>query len=556
MNSVLRISSERIAMSVLLPKAAPSGVEPLINQGVALAEQGRLEEATAKFRAATLAWPDSAKAHLNYGVALAQQGKPGEAAHHLRAALQLRADYPEAHYNLGNVQMAQAKHAEAIRHFEEAVRRKPDYYEAYNNLGLELTEVGRLGEAAVILRQAVRLRPDMPEPHSNLGLALEGLGRFAEAEACHYQALRINPHYAEAHANLAGVYRVQGRLEEAAASYEQALRLQPDSASTHWNQSLVLLQMGRYADGWRAYEWRWRRKQSPPRRLSQPLWDGSALEGRTILLHMEQGLGDMIQFIRYAPLVKKCGGIVLVECPSSLIPLFSRCSGIDQLLSEGRPLRTFHVYAPLLSLPCLLGTAVENIPASVPYLSAEPTLVEDWRSRLAEFQEFKIGIAWQGNLHHKWDRYRSFALAQFASLARVPGVRLISLQKGSGVDQLRQAVGRFPVTELPGPLDESTGAFMDTAAILKNLDLVITPDTALAHLAGALGVRVWVALSVIVDWRWFLEREDSPWYPTMRLFRQTRLGDWAGIFDQMTHEVRRLLRPSRIAGDAARIATG
>jgi Flp pilus assembly protein TadD len=528
-------------MSALALQAAPSGAETLINQGVALAEQGRLDEAVARFRAATLAWPDSAKAHVNFGVALAQQGKSDEAADHLRLALQIRPDYPEAHYNLGNVLMAEKKHAEAIGHFEEAVRRKPDYYEGYNNLGLALTEVGQLGEAAVILRQAVRLRPETPEPYSNLGLALEALGRFDEAEACHERALRINPHYAEGHANLAGVYRLQGRLEEAAAGYQQALRLQPDSASTHWNRSLVWLQMGHYTDGWREYEWRWRRNAWPPRRFARPQWDGSPLEGRTILLHMEQGLGDMIQFIRYAPLVQESGGTVVVECPAFLVPLFSCCPGIDRLVPERDTLPPFDVHAPLLSLPHLLGTTLENIPATIPYLSAEPALVDHWQSHLPPGGEFKIGIAWQGNPHHKWDRHRSFALAEFAPLTRVPGVRLIGLQKGPGLEQLHRLAGRFPVFELPGPLDEGNGAFMDTAAVLKNLDLVITPDTALAHLAGALGVPVWVALSVVVDWRWFLDREDSPWYPTVRLFRQARLGDWAGVFDRMTSEVQQLL---------------
>lgn len=522
----------------------PAGADTLINQGVALAERGHLDEAVARFRAATLAWPDSAKAHLNFGVALAQQGKPDEAADHLRLALQIRADYPEAHYNLGNVLMAQKKYAEAIGHFEEALRGKPDYYEAYNNLGLALTEVGRLGEAAVVLRQAVRLRPGTPERYSNLGLALESLGRFDEAEACHEQALRLNPHYAEGHANLAGVYRVQGRLGESAAAYQQALRLQPDSASTHWNRSLVWLQMGRYADGWREYEWRWRRPASPPRGFTQPQWDGSPLEGRTILLHMEQGLGDMIQFIRYAPLVKDSGGTVVVECPAFLIPLFSGCPGIDRLVPERGALPPFDVHAPLLSLPHLLGTTLESIPAAVPYLSAEPALVDHWRRQLAPGREFTIGIAWQGNPHHKWDRHRSFALAEFDPLARLPGVRLISLQKGPGLEQLHRPARRFPVMELPEPLDEAHGAFMDTAAILKNVDLVITPDTALAHLAGALGVPVWVALSVIVDWRWFLDREDSPWYPTARLFRQSYLGDWARVFDRMAHEVHQLLGPS------------
>ena len=511
----------------------PDYVEALTGLGVTLAEQGRLEEAARHLQQAVGIRPDFAKARHNLGVCLAQQGRHEEAAHSLRSALQLEPDYAEASYNLGNVLMAQKHHAEAVAAYEEAVRLRPNYFEAYNNLGLELLELGRTGEAVVVLRQAARLRPRSAEAHNNLGLALEQQGRFAEAEASFEQALRLNPQYAEAHANLASTYNDQGRSEEALASYQQALRLQPNAASAHWNRALVWLQSGDFEHGWPEYEWRWQRKHSPPRPFPQPLWDGSPLHGRAILLHMEQGLGDMLQFIRYAPLVKRRGGRVIVECPPVLLSLFASCAGIDHLVPEGEPLPEFAVQAPLMSLPGLLGTTLQTIPAEVPYLSAASERIAYWRRQLASVPALKIGIAWQGNPRHRWDRHRSIPLVQFAPLARRKGVQLYSLQKGPGTDQLEALAGRFAVSTLTPGAAMTPETFMDTAAIMKNLDLVISTDTALAHLAGALAVPVWVALSVRVDWRWLRERTDSPWYPTMRLFRQQELGAWSAVFERM-----------------------
>jgi hypothetical protein len=252
---------------------------------------------------------------------------------------------------------------------------------------------------------------------------------------------------------------------------------------------------------------------------------------------MEQGLGDMIQFIRYAPLVK--GGRVVVECPGTLVPLFSSCPGIDRLVAEGDALPEYDVHLPLLSLPHRLGTTLATVPADVPYLAAPAERIERWRAAVAAVEGFKVGVVWQGNRLYQWDRHRSVPLAAFAPLARLPGVRLVSLQKGHGTEQLREAGRGFPVTELAGEMDEG-GVFLDTAAVMKHLDLVVAADTAVAHLAGALGVPVWLALSAISDWRWLTKREDSPWYPTMRLFRQTTLGEWGSVFGRMADEVRSL----------------
>jgi hypothetical protein len=309
---------------------------------------------------------------------------------------------------------------------------------------------------------------------------------------------------------------------------------------------LAWLVSGDLERGWPEYEWRWRTKDFPRRSFAAPRWDGEALEGRTILLYAEQGLGDTLQFIRYAPLVQRRGGVVLVEAQPALVPLLKSCPGIDQLVPSGSPLPDFDVQVPLLSLPALLHTTRDTVPADMPYLSADPARSERWAAELRGIPGFRIGIAWQGNPTYRDDRHRSLPVKHFEPLARLPGVRLVSLQKGFGREQLA-SVPDWNVLDLADRLDEAGGAFMDTAAVMQHLDLVVTSDTAIAHLAGALGVPVWVVLPFARDWRWLLDREDCPWYLTMRLFRQKRWGDWDELFTRVAQAVQ-----SRQAGAALR----
>jgi hypothetical protein len=264
------------------------------------------------------------------------------------------------------------------------------------------------------------------------------------------------------------------------------------------------------------------------------------LQGRSILLCSEQGLGDTIQFIRYAAILRVRGARVIVSCQKSLLPLLSGCPGIDLLCEENAEPADFDVWSPLVSVPGLVGTTIETIPTPGPYLLASPKLVERWKRYLGRFKGFKVGICWQGSPVHVADRYRSIPLAQFAPLAALENVRLISLQKGPGADQLGGVTKHFSVFNLAYKLDTSSGAFMDTAAVMMSLDLVITADTAIAHLAGALGVPVWNAIPMIMtDWRWLLDRQDSPWYPTMRLFRQSKPNGWTDVFASMATELRK-----------------
>jgi Tfp pilus assembly protein PilF len=416
---------------------------------------------------------------------------------------------------------------------------------AHHHLGNVLSGQERLDEAAIAYRNAfiafqndLALNPLLPEVHNNLGVMLLDQGKYDEAANWFRQALQLRPSYALAHNNLGLTLHELGRFDEAVESYRMALEHRPDYADAHWHQSLTLLLRGNFQQGWSEYEWRWKLDRIPARDFASPQWSGQALNRGTILLHVEQGLGDTIQFIRYAPIVKNFIGTVLVECPKALMPLLTGCPGIDRLIEQGEQLPPFDVQASLLSLPGLLHTNLGTIPGKVPYLFADPELVVQWREKLAGLGGFRIGIAWHGQPGHGTHRGRDIPLDCFAALGQLPGAFLISLQKGAGQEKLTHAGERLPIFCLEDSVDTVNGAFMDTAAVMMNLDLVITSDTSVAHLAGALGVPVWLALPFVPDWRWLLDRSDSPWYPTMRLFRQKKPGDWAGVFEEMEGALR------------------
>lgn len=533
---------------------------------------GRGDELVASQQEAVVSQPDSVPARMELAVALLEKQRPDEAALLLEEVLRLQPDAAEAHNNLGMARAAGGRRDDAIACYRRAVALKPDFAQAHNNLGIALRQQGQLEAAVASCREAVRLRPDLPEGHNNLGSALEETGRMDEAVACLEEALRLRPDFAKAHNNLAIAYWHQGRLEEAIASchraielmpelseahnnlgnvlrdkgmldealasYEQAIVIKSDYADPYWNRSLIRLLQGDLTPGWADYEWRWKLASFVVRKTDRPKWDGASLEGRTLLIDTEQGLGDTIQFIRYAQVVRERAGQVIVVCPKTLVRLLSSCAGIDQLLTQGDTLPAFDTHTPLLSLPFILGTTLDNIPAKVPYLTADAELVERWRGEIASFTGFKIGIAWQGSPKNRTDRLRSMPLAEFEPLARAPGVRLLSLQKGLGTEQIAALNGRFDCVDLASRLDNEAGPFMDTAAVMRHLDLVITCDSAMAHLAGALAVPVWIALPFSPDWRWMLGRDDTPWYPTARLFRQAKLGEWAPVFERMAEELR------------------
>jgi tetratricopeptide (TPR) repeat protein len=534
----LRYFKESIPAFERILERRPDLGEARYKLGSALARAGRLDEATESLQHAIGLMPYSAEAHHDLGWIQQTRSKHEEALAYFDKALWLRPEFATAHSNKGLSLVALKRTAEAIPHYREALRLEPDFAQAHNNLGLALAELEQLDEAIHHYQEALRLRPNFAEAYCNWGTLLGKELRFEESGACFQKALQIKPGLPEAHSALGATLQQQQKLEEALVCYEEALRLKPDSADTHVKRGMVWLQQGKLDKGWPEYEWRLQVDEIPKRNFTQPLWDGSPLDGRTILLHAEQGLGDTIQFMRYAPLVRERGGRPIIECQKSLVPLLSRCPGIEQVVPLGSALPPFDLQAPLLSLPGIFGTALSTVPAAVPYLFPDPELVVRWREELSKLEGIRVGIAWQGNPKYSHDKRRSIPLKFFGSFSRVAGVQFISLQKGVGTEQLSGLPEGLRVLDLGDRLDEAAGPFMDTAAIMKNLDLVITSDTAIPHLAGALGVPVWLALASVVDWRWLIDREDCPWYPTMRLFRQEEPGKWEHVFERMASELK------------------
>jgi tetratricopeptide (TPR) repeat protein len=515
----------------------PASAEAWINLGNLLSLQELYEDAAASYRQALCLNPTLAEAYSNLGSTLSCLGRYEEAVTNCQQAIRLRPNYAKAYSHLGDAYKGLGRLDEAIGCYHQALALDPILAEAHNNLGAAHVEVNQLKEAVASYREALRLDPDSATVCSNLGGALVRRAELDDALALLQKAVRLQPNNAQVHYNLGYALGEQGQLEESQKHFHQAIQLKPDFADAHLALAQIWLSLGDFERGWREYEWRFRRPAFTPWPCPQPVWDGSCLAGRTILLHAEGGLGDTIHFVRYAANIKQNGGTVLVGCQTPLVPLLTSCRSIDGLVASGSAPPPFDVQAPIMSLPRILKTSLSTVPAEVPYLWPDAKLEDAWRHQLSRHPGFKVGIVWQGSFVYTKNRQRSIPLSHFAPLARVEGVCLISLQKGFGSEQLRTVGDQFPVIDLGNQFDEHSGAFMDTAAIMKSLDLVITSDTSIAHLAGALEVPVWVALCFVPEWRWLLERADSPWYPTMRLFRQTKPGDWDGVFARMAIEL-------------------
>jgi tetratricopeptide (TPR) repeat protein len=510
---------------------APKDADAQSDLGTAHWGAGDVRKAVECYRLAASLSPDTAELHNHLGRALQELGELESAGICFRKALKLNPEFFEAEYNLANVLERQGERREAVQHYRRLLGLMPGHADAWNNLGNVLRKEGLLDEASACYRQALGVRPDFVLAHYNLGVVLVEDGRIDEALGCFEMAATVKTPFPETLNNAGLSLQQQARFVEAASYYQMALEVGPEFADARWNRSILLLLLGDFGSGWTEYEWRWKTGQLPVREFERPRWNGTRLDGKTVFVWAEQGLGDTIQFVRYAAMVKERGARVVFECQRPLVKLLQSCRGIDALVSEDDAPPAFDFQVPLLSVPAIFKTTLETIPAEVPYLFADEALIVEWRERLRETGGFRIGINWQGRGGHGAHRERDIPLEMFAELAELSNVRLISLQKGRAPEALDPARG-VPIVDL-GSFDDAHGPFMDTAAIMMNLDLVITSDTSVAHLAGALGIPVWVALPFVPDWRWLLERSDSPWYPTMRLFRQKKAGDWTGVFEEI-----------------------
>ena len=553
-------------MDTLVPvNLLPDGPDALVDQGLAHQQNGRLAEAELHYNRALAQEPRHVEALHLLGLVRHQTGRYLEAVDLIQRAIALKTvACPVLLTNVGAALQECKRWDEAEESYRTAIRTKPNYLpahenlcrllpmrgktlaaaDAWMNLGNQLLDLGKPQEAYVRYRLAFQFKPDDAVLLHGLATTLAGQGRLEESLSMYRAALSKDRKSALCWTNLGWVLTQLGRLDEAVGNFRQAILLAPEHAEAHMCLAATLLRMGQFSEGWAEYEWRWKSSAKhfvrPAR--SQPEWRGEPLGGQTLLVESEQGLGDILQFVRYVELLRNNGERIHFRCPEPLQPILREYSTFgDCMIRSEEALPHFDFFVPLLSLPRIFGTTVETVPANVPYLQVPTNRLEVWRERFAGLKAFRIGIVWQGSTSYSDDSQRSFHLNKFGPLAYFPGVELVCLQKGNGTEQMKQI--SFPVRTLGDAFDEE-GPFLDTAAVMKNLDLVIAPNTSIAHLAGALNVPVWVILSGNAsDWRWIANRDDSPWYPSMRLFRQTTGGDWDEVFNRVYAEVARVSRP-------------
>jgi len=521
----------------------PSHVEAHHNRGLIEAALGQHAQALESLDRALALRPQAAAIHANRGNVLADLGRRDEAIASYRKALGLN---PRDHVSLrnrGRLLISQQRFSEALADLAAALALAPEDADAHFLRGVALASMQRHEEALQSFDRVLRLRPRSAEALNNRGVQLLLLGKPEEAQASFTNAIALAPRYIEAYANGANTLTTLQRHTDAVRYFDRALSIEPDDVTLQWGKARALLAMGDFPQGWPLHESRLRLEYLRPlqRHTDLPRWSGSeSIEGKTLLVHAEQGLGDTVQFCRYVPLLEARGASVVFEVQPALANLLRTLPTRAQILPFDAPLPPFDLRTPLLSVPWLLGTELNSIPGGVPYLSAEPAAIAAWKTRLAELPGLKVGIAWQGNLETERQGGfigRSFGVAAAAPLAQLPSVTLISLQKGAGSEQRAQVDFASRVLELTDPWEMGPTELQDTAALMSTLDLIVTADTLTAHLAGALGIPVWVVLSASTDWRWLIERADSPWYPTMRLFRQRPGGSWSEVFEHVAREL-------------------
>lgn len=491
-----------------------------------------------------------APAHLNLATALIEMKDLNTALHHVQKALQIQPIYARAHYQHGRILEQKDKKQEALQAYHQAYKLDPTYFECVVALAHLLRDQNNFKEAALYYKKALEIKPRTLTIMLDLANALNTDNQTEKALTWYFKILELVPDNPSILYNIAYTYKKLNRLVDAMPYYRKVLTLQPNHVEAHFSYSLALLLTGNqeknnWQKGWQEYEWRWKRDQSQAlRNYPQPLWDGSDLHNKILFLWAEQGLGDTFQFIRYAKVAKDLGArkvIVAVQRP--LLAIIAELPYIDQLIAIDQQPPYFDYHAPLLSMPYLTKTTLENTPDEIPYLHIDNNLVEKWKAILNDDHNFKIGICWQGNPNYATQFLRaavaakSMRLTEFLPLMHMQGVTVYSLQKTTGTDQLDDLPLDTPFVIFDEAFDTQEGRFKDTAALIKNLDLVITIDTSICHLAAGLGVPTWNLLPNPPDWRWMLDCDNTPWFPNMRLFRQPTPGDWKSVMQKVITEL-------------------
>jgi tetratricopeptide (TPR) repeat protein len=540
------VEAERHYRSILT--SHPRHLETLVMLGQLLTDSGRAEAALGLIDTALRVDPARGEVHGAQGAALRRLGRPAEAVASYRRALALKPDSVVVRVNLGNALLDLDRAAEAADTFRAVVALAPALPEAVFGLGRALHLTGQAEAAIEPLRQAIALRPDYAAAYDAMGEIACDLGRWNEAIAFHAEALRFDPKGPGFHTHFGIALYNCGELQAAEGSFRVALSLNPDDVLAHFNLAAVLLRTGRLAEGWAEYEWRRRLLGFPALQTTRPEWQGEPLEGKTLLMYGEQGLGDTLHFARYAQLAAEQGARVVLAVQPPLLRLLRSVPGVAEMVPPGGAVSADY-HLPLLSAPWRFGTTLDTIPAPIPYLTPEPEAARRWGERLAGVDGLRIGLVWAGDPRpddraaNRVDRRRSLALAQFAPLADIPGLTLVSLQKGAPAAQAKSPPAGLRLLDWMDEIDD----FADTAALVSQLDLVISVDTSVVHLVGAMGKPVWILSRFDGCWRW-QDRDDSPWYPTARLFRQTAPGDWTGPLAALVAALRDLSGANKTGG--------
>jgi len=528
---------EGMEESLALP---PSADDPgtLNRLARAYLDQGQITPARRCYQRLAELLPQSAKAHLGLGTALEWLGDWEAAAASYRCALDLEPDSPDIYGSLGRLQCKRGAWEEAVVSCRRALVLAPHRQEIHNLLGYALVNAGDYGAAAEVYRRALSLQPVSAYTVYGLGYLLERQGDLAAAAESYRLVLRCHPDLVEAHLHLGITQLLQGNVGSAAECFKRAQKLAPENSEARTFLGYLHLLEGNFPLGWSEHEYRWNTPHflRDRRKFPQPLWKGEPLKGSRILLRAEQGLGDTLQFVRYVPLVAARGGNVVLEVQTRLQRLLARAPGAEEVIRRGQALPEIDWQCPLMSLPLAFATDLNSIPAEFPYVQPDPAQIAAWGQRLAG-NSLRIGLAWGGSPTFPYERWRSIPLEQLAPLTQLEGTTFYSLQMGPQAGQVKQLGSRVRLIDLQ---DEQQD-LADTAAIVANLGLVISIDTSVAHLAGAMGKPVWILLHKSPDWRWLLDREDSPWYPSARLFRQSTLGNWQDVVARVERELRKLV---------------
>jgi len=514
--------------------ALPNQANTLINFALALSKLKRFDEALLNYDRAIALNTDHALAHNNRGIVLQQMKRYAEAIDSHTAAIAIKPDYADAYIHRGNAQQELRQYEEALSNFQTAISIRPDNADAYCNSGNVLKKLKRFPEALQNYDQALALKPNYAEAYNNRGSVFTELQQANLAFANFAQALALKPDYAEAYYNKGLAFESLQQYTQAELSYDQAIALKPDYAAAYWNKALLKLLLGDFAAGWPLYEWRWQdQQQDSARQFPQPLWLGELpIAGKTVLIYPEQGLGDFIHCCRYAALVAELGAKVVLEVPAVLFSLVSTLKGGLNIIKQGEVLPDFDLQCPMMSLPLAFKTTLDNMTACVPYLYADTFKTQLWQERLGVKRKPRIGLVWSGSTQHRNDAFRSIPLQLLTPLLSL-NLDFHALQIQFRPEDERQLSNFAGLHTHQQQLND----FTDTAALAALMDLVITVDTSVAHLVGALGIPVWILLGYTTDFRWLLHRSDSPWYPTATLFRQTTCCDWASVIDNVTEKL-------------------